>query len=230
VTGKFFTSAAFSTTTLTGNGMDIFLARYDPDGNLLWVRGAGGNNVIYGDAGLGLAADSDCNAFITGYFSGTGSFGTNTSSSAGFDDIFCCAYDSTGGLLWVRRAGGSNLDIAYGAACDAFGNVFLAGFFASNPISFDAITLTNDGSRDVFVAMLGSAAPGPVPPLSAFFSDGQINLLWPADATGVQLETAADLAQVVWDHVPSGTNVSCTNRLVTLPCTDPQRFFRLHRP
>ena len=226
VTGKFFGPATFGTTTLGGNGTaQIFVARYDASGDLLWAQAAGGNNVIYGNSGLGVASDTNGNAFVTGYFSGNGVFGATTVPSAGFDDVFCAKYDSAGNLLWVRAAGGLDLDLSYGVAADGLGNACLSGFFASSAISFDSFTLTNTGARDIFVAKLGFL---PAPSLSARLSNNQIVLTWPA-VGGFGIETATDFGSPIWMTNAASPTLVGTNFVLVLPASDPSRFFRLRK-
>ena len=66
VTGYYRGSAAFGSTTLTGNGMyDIFIAKLDTNGSFLWAVCAGGTN---DDCGLGIAVDASANAYLTSFF------------------------------------------------------------------------------------------------------------------------------------------------------------------
>ena len=222
-------TAAFGSTNLiaNGSGSDIFVSRYSSDGNLLWARRAGGNNAIYGDAGFSIVTDTSSNLFATGYFSGNASFGSSNLISAGFQNVFCCKYDPAGNVLWVRGAGGTLNDFGSGVAVNTQGNVVLAGFFLSSTITFDSITLTNTGSRDIFVAQLGLPI---VPTLTIFLSNGQAVLSWPAAATGFILESASALPPFSWASVTLGTNAVGTNQVVTLPASEPQKFFRLRKP
>ncbi|MFA7028830.1 MAG: SBBP repeat-containing protein, partial [Candidatus Cloacimonadaceae bacterium] len=69
VTGYFYSTASFGTTTLTSSGdCDIFVAKMDSSGNWLWAKKAGGT---YSDEGWGIAIDSSGNSYVTGYFEGT---------------------------------------------------------------------------------------------------------------------------------------------------------------
>ena len=69
VTGKFSLSATFgpgetNETTLTGAGLDdIFVAKYDASGDLVWAKRAGGTS---GDGGVGIAVDGSGNSYVTG--------------------------------------------------------------------------------------------------------------------------------------------------------------------
>jgi len=225
--GKFFTSATFGPANLSGNGIDAFLARYDSAGNCLWVRNSGGNNAIYGDSGLGVAVDHFGNSFVTGYFSGNADFSGTSVSSTGFDDVFCSKYDAAGNLLWVAGAGGLDLDISYGVAADASGNAVLTGFFASSTVTFGGTTVTNRGGRDVFVAKLGVSIVTPT--LTAVVSNGLLVLSWPMAATGFTLESSPSLEPSSWAPFATDPQAAGTNYEVTLPTSDPQRFFRLHQ-
>src|SRR5262249_36871236 len=209
---------------------DIFVSRYSSNGTLLWARRAGGNNAIYGDAGFGIVTDTSSNLFVTGYFSGTATFGSSNLVSAGFQNVFCCKYDPAGNVLWVRRAGGTLNDFGSGVAVNAQGNVVLAGFFLSSTINFDSITLTNTGSRDIFLAQLGLPIVPIVPTLTISMANGQVVLSWPAAATGFILESSSALPPLSWASVTPGTNVVGTNQVITLPASEPQTFFRLRKP
>jgi hypothetical protein len=226
VVGKFQGTANFGSTVLTGNGNDIFVAYYRSGGDVVWAKRAGGNNAIYGDSGLGVVTDGATNTFVTGYFSGTASFGSSSVTSSAFDDVFCSKYDAAGNLAWVRSAGGNNLDLGYGVARDKAGNIYVGGFFSSSTIAFDGMTLTNRGGRDMFLAKL--PAP-PIPALSITASNGFVLLSWPATAGDYFLESAPELSGVTWSSVPDPTNIVGSNVVVTSPISGARQFYRLRK-
>jgi hypothetical protein len=81
VTGRFSGTATFGDTTLTSaGGEDIFIAKYDGDGNFLWVAHAGGTKF---NEGIGIATDGSGNSIVTGNFADTVTFGDTTLTSAG---------------------------------------------------------------------------------------------------------------------------------------------------
>src|SRR5690349_6352919 len=47
------------------SGGEIFLAKYAPDGKLLWLQKAGGSGT---DIGVAVAVDDAGNSFVTGHF------------------------------------------------------------------------------------------------------------------------------------------------------------------
>jgi hypothetical protein len=154
ITGYFRESATFGTTTLTSSsdyGSDIFVAKMDINGNWLWAKQAGGTDY---HGGYGIAVDANGNSYVTGYFSGSATFGTTTLTSSGYDDIFVAKLDSSANWLWAKQAGGTSSDIGYGIAVDAYGNSYVTGYFKSSSCSFGTITLTSSGYEDIFVAKL----------------------------------------------------------------------------
>ncbi|MDD3577798.1 MAG: SBBP repeat-containing protein, partial [Candidatus Cloacimonetes bacterium] len=140
VTGNFSDSAVFGSTTLTSSGdYDIFVAKIDSNGIWLWAQKAGGSNYDYG---YGIAVDSSGNSYVTGYFSGSASFGSTTLTSSGYEDIFVAKIDSNGIWLWAQKAGGSTYNYGYGIAVDSSGNSYVTGIFLYTA-SFGSTTLTS---------------------------------------------------------------------------------------
>ncbi len=114
-----------------------------------WAVWAGGTN---NDSGRAIAVDGSGNIFVTGYFMGEGMFGTtNVSVGSTSWDIFVAKYDSAGGLLWVRQAGGTMSDCGKSIAVDQEGNVYVSGFF-SRSATFGPFTVTSPDPGTMFVA------------------------------------------------------------------------------
>src|SRR5437868_8265905 len=104
VTGTFTSTITFGSTTLTSNGVyDIFLAKFDSSGNVLWAKSAGGTNFDYSYA---VSSDIFGNAYISGHFSSASiTFGNITLTNSSFDNTFLVKYDSSGNAIWARRNG-----------------------------------------------------------------------------------------------------------------------------
>jgi hypothetical protein len=95
---------------------------------------------------------------MSGYFNGTADFAPGTTvTSAGNADIFLAKYSPTGDLLWVVRAGGTGFDSAEGMAVDASGGVFVVGRFQNTATFAPGVTVTSNGSSDVFLAKFDAA-------------------------------------------------------------------------
>ncbi len=142
MTGQFQGTASFGSFTITSAGaQDIFVAKYDTDGNVLWVRSAGGP---INDQGFGIGIDAAVNIYVTGFLRDTAIFGSFTLTSAGVRDIFVAKYDDSGNVLWVRSAGGTSFDEGSGIAVDAGGNSYATGRF-SEMATFAPISITSLG-------------------------------------------------------------------------------------
>ena len=155
-TGSFMSSTViFDTTTLTNINAgyyDIFIAKYNPNGNMIWAKSAGGGD---NDVSNSISTDKVGNVYLTGDFSFSNiTFGDITLTNAGYDDIFITEYDSNGNVLWAKRAGSDNFDYGRSITIDAMGNIYLTGDFWSNTITFGNTTLNNTGFLDVFTTRL----------------------------------------------------------------------------
>ena len=132
ITGSFFGNVTFGTIQLTSFGNeDIFIAKYDSNGNCIWAKNAGGNDYDYG---TGISIDTDGNCYMTGYFEGTATFGTTQLVSSGANDVFVAKYDTSGNFTWVKNFGGAIYDYGKGISADPNGNIFITGKFVENPL------------------------------------------------------------------------------------------------
>jgi hypothetical protein len=147
-----------SSAFLTATALFIFPQfSYSLGSNWLWARGAAGTSV---ETGKSMVIDKNGNVLVTGLFkSNTIKFGTitlinkNTNTSS---DIFVVKYDPAGNVLWAKSAGSSDNDEAHGIATDNNGNVYITGWFFSQPISFGSITVPCVHTEDVFLAKYDS--------------------------------------------------------------------------
>ncbi len=153
ITGSFFGEIQCQGRTMRAHGaLDIFLAKFDSEGTMLWAMGAGGEGY---DRGYDVAVDGDNNPVITGFFEGSVDFGGSTLNSQGQSDIFVAKVDPLGNPLWARSAGGSSSDCAYGISITQMDEITITGYFRSQA-QFDGIDLTSRGAEDVFVAAYDS--------------------------------------------------------------------------
>ncbi len=143
---------SFGTTSLNSKGgVDFFVVKYDPSGNLLWAQSAGGASF---DAGMGITSDVNGNIVITGCFNGTITFGKTALTSKGSKDIFVVKYDASGNVLWAKSAGGLDSETGASISSDVHGNVIVTGYFQSSSLMFDTTKITNKsiGNReDIFI-------------------------------------------------------------------------------
>lgn len=157
VTGYFFSATiTFGINTLTNadatqNTADIFIAKYDATGNIIWAKRAGGTD---DDRGNGICVDNNGNVYVTGYFKSSSiTFGTTTLTNASiYADVFITKYDATtGNAIWAKRAGGNYDDESNDINIDAQGNPIITGYFNSSSISFDSFTFSYGTYSGTFV-------------------------------------------------------------------------------
>lgn len=153
VSGRFYGAVDFGDGPLTSAGQtDIFVAKFDPDGNLIWGKRFGDTGEEYAVA---VAVDASGNVFISGYLYDSVDFGGGTLTSAGGNDIFLVKLDSDGNHVWSDSFGDSDDQNVHGVAADASGNVAITGDF-EGAVDFGGGTLTSAGAPDVFLASFGS--------------------------------------------------------------------------
>ncbi len=160
VTGMFEGTINAGGNNLTSaGGQDIFLAKFDNNGNHLWSYAMGGTGA---DQGYALHADKADNIWVTGAFSGAnvnfGAAGSVTNlSSAGGQDIFLAKYTASGTNVVADRMGGILNDnpAPGGLIVDLSNTVYITGSFRGIA-DFDPGTgtsnLTSNGNADIFVA------------------------------------------------------------------------------
>jgi hypothetical protein len=164
ITGSFMSSSLdFGGGVLTNAGgdcgggylcSDMFLVKFDSNGNHLWSKKFGGSG---SDAGYSISVDNSGNVYVTGYFtSSTIDFGGGPLTNAGNGDIFLAKFDSSGNHLWSKKFGGSSSDWGNSVSVDSSGNVYITGYFGSSTIDFGGGALTNAGYRDIFLAKFDS--------------------------------------------------------------------------
>jgi len=161
VTGSFnSTTITFGPYTLTNTGVgtsDLFFAKYDGAGNVIWVKNAGGAGQDYGSS---VSLDASGNAYLTGGFNSPSfTFGTNTLPfpTGGVDPMFIAKCDSTGLVLCITLLPSGGEDNS-AIATDAFGNAYVVSDFQTSSLILGNTTLTLRGTGNVFVARFNACA------------------------------------------------------------------------
>ncbi|TXC66631.1 hypothetical protein FSC37_14810 [Piscinibacter aquaticus] len=140
------------------NGPDLFVAKYDRDGSLIWGRQLGTDTT---DNAAGVATDAAGNIYLTGYTFGS----LDANSNAGDADAFLVKYDRDGVKLWTRQFGSVDQDIATAIAVDSTGHPYVVGRTvgalggAPNAGGLDAFVVKFDATgTPVWTRQFGSAA------------------------------------------------------------------------
>lgn len=140
VTGYFQQTAYFGGGYLTSAGYsDIFVAKYDPNGNHLWSRQLGTADA---DIGYCVASDPSGNVLVTGYLHGIAP-----------SDIVVVKYNAAGVMQWIKILGSPDgYDEGLAVTSDTAGNVLVTGSF-SGTVDFGGGPLSTPADDwDVFVA------------------------------------------------------------------------------
>jgi len=154
VVGSFSGTATIGSATLLSAGQqDIFVARYNGVGNLLWARPAGGVN---NDSGIGIGVDGSHNVVITGLFQSSATFSGTTLTASGGSDGYIAKYDLLGVLQWVQPITGTGSNTGLDVTAQAYGYIIGTGSFGDTA-TFGSASVTTKGLSDVFVVKAGAA-------------------------------------------------------------------------
>ncbi|MDX2305113.1 MAG: fibronectin type III domain-containing protein [Microscillaceae bacterium] len=145
------------TTNLSAQGdTDIFFAKYNSNGNLVFAKSLGS---AASESVSKMAADSQGNIYLYGNFSepldfdpGAGVTTRNPANSNGRPDIYLAKYNTSGNLLFVHAIGYTNSIAAPSIGADRLlldenDNVYITGNFAG---IFDFDPGAGDASRTSF--------------------------------------------------------------------------------
>lgn len=118
-----------------GGGLyDVFLAKFDANGQRNWASYYGGGS---NDYGTGCAVDGQQNIYLVGYTQSNNNIGYNgyQNTRGGSFDAFLVKFDSAGTREWGTYYGGTDYDKGFSTYPDRYGNVYLAGVAASTGLA-----------------------------------------------------------------------------------------------
>ena len=98
---------------------DVYLRKYDSDGNKLWTRQSGSRDL---DMANGVAIDGAGNVYVVGEQGGIPG-----RPGVGESDAYLRKHDGDGNELWTRQFGSQSGPSASRVAVDAEGNVYVVG-------------------------------------------------------------------------------------------------------
>lgn len=171
IAGYFYGGTLIGPDHYTSYGsQDIFVAKYNAEGNYLWSYRAGGQSADYI---MGLALDADQNIVITGYYYDEMYFGETTLTASSSSDIYLAKFNPGGDLLWTVSAGGSSSDQSRSVSCDPEGNILISGSFYYD-VTLGDTTLSTINPVGVFIAR--------------YMPDGQLDRAFQLDGTYLSTE------------------------------------------
>ena len=165
-----FNPAGGGTISSQGNE-DIFVAKYDSNGNYLWAFGIGNIGQETQERAWDIATDNAGNSYVVGGFHGTMNFNplgtamnyTIADATAG---LFIAKYNTNGICQWVNilDVKGNSVFTETYATCDldAYGNLYVAGNFRGSNVNFNPLgnseVLSSAGQNDIFIAKYNTAS------------------------------------------------------------------------
>jgi len=182
VTGDFSGTATFGDSTLISKGSsDVYVVKYNFEGDVLWARSGGGSSV---DQSSGITTDANGNVYVTGGFTNTSTFGSTSLVSLGSFDAFVVKYSATGSLVWATSGGGTDNDQSTDISSDAAGNVYITGYYQGTGY-FGSATLFGHPNNSSFIVKYNAAG----------------NVLWARTSSGTNLEVGLGISNVANGHV-----------------------------
>jgi uncharacterized protein (AIM24 family) len=133
----------------SAGGTDAFLVKYDgSSGAPIWYLAMGGSGP---DKAYAVMVDTSGDVVVTGFFTGSASFGGAALNSAGSTDVFLAKYAGRDGrVMWSKRMGGTGSDIGTGLAPGLIGDIVVTGTFSSS-VDFGGGAVQSAGGTDVFL-------------------------------------------------------------------------------
>ncbi|UKN01562.1 SBBP repeat-containing protein [Paracrocinitomix mangrovi] len=129
---------------------DVFVSKYNFQGDLLWAVVAGSEEIGY-DLAQCIKADNQGGCYITGIHRNNAIFGNDTIPSQGERDIFVSRIDQNGNFLWTSSIGGPSNDHGFAVETDHNGDVLIGGYLVGPAIASDTI-VGYTGQQNGYVA------------------------------------------------------------------------------
>jgi hypothetical protein len=150
IAGQFNGRVIFGNDTLWASALDfdLFFAKYDANGNLIFGKRFGG---IYDNTNPKLALGIFGKVAMAGTFVGLLNFDQTSIQTSGLDsDIFLAVFDDLGSLLSVDKYGDTNPETLQGLAVNV-DDYYLSGYFNTSTTFGNASLITSFGNLQNFV-------------------------------------------------------------------------------
>lgn len=151
VVGSYWLEGDFDTIQLTAgaNPKAIFIAKYNSDGQIQWVKSLNGTGLKGVEA---VACDSQNNILLAGYFEKTLQIADTLLSSLGTTDLLLAKFSTDGQFQWAVQQGKKGDTRATALDLTANGHSIVAGFFNDTTQIADTILTANTQDQDAFIA------------------------------------------------------------------------------
>ena len=196
VTGAFFgetDTLIFGTKRVVSAGDEnLYLVKYDQNGNVVWAKQYGG---MYSDYATAVTTDTFGNVYLTGSFTSAqlrfdtviikNYFQDFVEGGASTLDGFLVKLDSGGHAFWAKDIGGMGSESNNSVSVNKQGEVFVCGSFNSDTLMFGTDMVFCAGANDIFICKY----------------DNSGNLVWHAQAGGTQSESGTAVGADTFGNV-----------------------------
>ena len=148
--GQFYDNVSFGNIQLTASGTNsnIFIVKYDDNGNSIWANQSYGSG--YYDNAQVISTDANGNSYIAGQFNDTVTLGNSQMISKAHRNAFVAKYDANGNCIWASQVK-SAFSNSTGISLDRKGNSYITGQFGDTA-TFGNIQLDAGDSSNFFIA------------------------------------------------------------------------------
>ncbi|OIP04300.1 MAG: hypothetical protein AUJ97_02880 [Bacteroidetes bacterium CG2_30_32_10] len=150
ITGQYTDTLIVNQHQYPSNGLsDIFLAKFNRNGQLGWVKTYGSKNE---DVAIAIGIDALENCYITGYFTDTLQIADTNLIAKGGWDLLIIKTDSAGNYHWARQIQGTAGEVGYGISVTNEGNAYITGWYQDSVMFHNGYIMHNYGSSDILIA------------------------------------------------------------------------------
>lgn len=110
----------------TMNNPDVFYAKYNATGNLIWVKTGFGFGYKMATS---IESDSIGNSYMTGFISSDITFNGQPTIYSSDNDMYVAKFDSLGNCLWLKQSTGTGEEYANEIYLDKNNHLYVAGYF-----------------------------------------------------------------------------------------------------
>lgn len=217
VMGSYSGTITFGSQSVTSTGdFDFYVAKFNAEGQLLWLRGWGSSA---DDAALAIVPGREGRFYVTGYFGAPFKLGGTVLESRGGADAWVAAFGPNGDPLWAKSFGSVGEDAGEGLRLVSVEQLQVAATVNEGTLVND-VPLVGMGSKDILLLamgvdgrlgeaqVLGSAGADEVHTLAGDPATGGIlaaSFDGPAAIEGRQFDdlTHSDVVLVRWPGEPS---------------------------
>lgn len=197
---------------------DAFALKLTPTGALTYLTFLGGSQA---DAGIGIAADSTGNAYVTGStvstdFPVVGSVFQKT-FGGGNADAFVTKISPTGAsIIYSSYLGGTNTDVGNSIAVDTNGSAYIAGQTCSQDFPLaNPLQPGPGGNCDAFISKVSTQGGISLTPAGLSFAAQSLNST--STSQTITLSNINDTASVTISNIAITGDFAQTNTCLTAP-------------